>query len=95
MPELGALEAGQAANLAGQAPIARQSGRWTGRSFIRGGRADVREALYMPALVAARFNPDMKSKYAHLIQTGNPAKVALTAMARPLSRATSSFERKE
>ena len=95
MPELGALEAGQAANLAGQAPIARQSGRWTGRSFIRGGRADVREALYMPALVAACFNPDMKSKYSHLIQTGNPAKVALIAMARPLSRATSPFERKE
>ena len=65
MPELGSLEAGQAANLAGLAPIARQSGRWTGRSFIRGGRADVRQALYMPALVAARFNPDMKAKYAH------------------------------
>jgi transposase len=80
MPELGALEAGQAASLAGLAPIARQSGRWTGRSFIRGGRADVRQALTMPALVAVRFNPDMKTKYAHLIETGKPAKVALTAM---------------
>ena len=84
MPELGDLEAGQAANLAGLAPIARQSGRWTGRSFIRGGRADVRQALYMPALVAVRFNPDMKAKYAHLIQTGKPAKVALTAIMRKL-----------
>jgi transposase len=84
MPELGALEAGQAANLAGLAPIARQSGRWAGRSFIRGGRADVRQALYMPALVAARFNPDMKAKYAHLIETGKPAKVALTAIMRKL-----------
>ena len=84
MPELGSLEAGQAANLAGLAPIARQSGRWTGRSFIRGGRADVRQALYMPALVAARFNPDMKVKYAHLIETGKPAKVALTAIMRKL-----------
>ena len=45
MPELGSLEAGQAANLAGLAPIARQSGRWAGRSFIRGGRADGRQAL--------------------------------------------------
>jgi transposase len=51
MPELGSLEAGQAANLAGLAPIARQSGGSTGRSFIRGARADVRQALYMPALV--------------------------------------------
>ena len=45
MPELGSLEAGQAANLAGLAPIARQSGRWTGRSFIRGGRACPRRRL--------------------------------------------------
>ena len=74
MPELGALEAGQAANLVGLAPIARQSGRWTGRSFIRGGRAGLRQALYMPALVAARFNPDLKAKYAHLLDAGKPAK---------------------
>ena len=40
--------------------------------------------LYMPALVAARFNPDMKAKYAHLIETGKPAKVALTAIMRKL-----------
>ena len=84
MPELGTLEAGQAASLAGLAPIARQSGRWTGRAFIRGGRADVRQALYMPALVAARFNPDLKAKYAKLIETGKPAKVALTAIMRKL-----------
>lgn len=84
MPELGALEAGQAASLVGLAPIARQSGRWTGRAFIRGGRAGLRRALYMPALVAARFNPDMKAKYAHLIEVGKPAKVALTAIMRRL-----------
>jgi hypothetical protein len=38
----------------------------------------------MPALVAARFNPDMKAKYTHLIDTGKPAKVALTAIMRKL-----------
>lgn len=84
MPELGVLEAGQAASLAGLAPIARQSGRWTGRSFIRGGRAGVRQALYMPALVAMRCNPDMKAKYSQLINIGKPAKVALTAIMRKL-----------
>ena len=55
MPELGALEAGQAASLVGLAPIARQSGRWTGRAFIRGGRAGLRQALLhagKPAKVA-------------------------------------------
>jgi transposase len=38
----------------------------------------------MPALVATRFNPDMKAKYADLIETGKPAKVALTATMRKL-----------
>jgi transposase len=84
MPELRTLEAGQVANLAGLAPIARQSGRWIGRSAIRGGRADVRQALYMPALVAARFNPDMKANYKQLTSAGKPAKVALTAVMRKL-----------
>ena len=84
MPELGALEPGQAASLAGLAPVARQSGRWTGRAFIRGGRASVRQAIYMPALVATRFNPDIKAKYKQLINAGKPAKVALTAVMRKL-----------
>jgi transposase len=84
MPELGTLEAGEAASLAGLAPIARQSGRWTGRSFIRGGRAGLRQALYMPALVAMRFNPDLKTKYRQLVAAGKPAKVAIAAIMRKL-----------
>lgn len=84
MPEPGALDAGQAASLAGLAPIARQSGHWTGRAFIRGGRANVRQALYMPALVALRFNPDLKAKYQKLRTAGKPAKIAITAIMRNL-----------
>jgi len=84
MPELGELDGKQAASLAGLAPVARQSGSWTGRSFIRGGRASVRQALYMPALVAARFNPDLKAKYDQLIAASKPAKVAITAIMRKL-----------
>ena len=84
MPELGALEPSQAASLAGLAPMARQSGRWTGRAFIRGGRAIVRQSLYMPALVAARFNEDLKAKYDALLAAGKPAKVAITAIMRKL-----------
>ncbi|MBP1847665.1 transposase [Rhizobium petrolearium] len=45
MPELGTLHQRQAASLAGLAPVARQSGEWTGRAFIRDGRANVRQAL--------------------------------------------------
>jgi len=84
MPELGELEPRQAASLAGLAPITRQSGQWRGRSFIGGGRAKLRQALYMPALVAIRFNPDMKAKYKTLTEKGKPAKVAITAVMRKL-----------
>lgn len=84
MPELGTLENAKAASLAGLAPVARQSGQWTGRAFIRGGRANVRQALYMPALVAMRFNPDLKAKYLQLKATGKPSKVAITAIMRKL-----------
>ena len=84
MPELGTLEPKQAASLAGLAPITRQSGAWHGRSSIQGGRAGLRRALYMPALVAIRFNPDLKATYQALRQAGKPAKVALVAVMRKL-----------
>jgi len=84
MPELGSLDGKQAASLAGLAPVARQSGRWSGRAFIRGGRAGLRQTLYMPALVAARFNPVLEAHYRKLIDAGKPAKVAITAIMRKL-----------
>ncbi len=84
MPELGAPDEKEAAALAGLAPISRQSGRWTGRAFIAGGRAIVRQALYMPALVAMRFNADLKAKYEGLIAAGKPPEVAITALMRKL-----------
>jgi len=84
MPELGSLDARQAASLAGLAPITRQSGTWQGRAFIRGGRAQIRRALYMPALVAARFNPDLKATFDRLTLEGKPPKVAITAVMRKL-----------
>lgn len=62
----------------------RQSGQWKGKSFIRGGRANVLQALYMPALVAARFNPDLKAEYQQVVITEKPAKIAITAVTRRL-----------
>ena len=85
MPELGTLDGKQAASLAGLAPASRQSGKWQGKERIRGGRALLRRAIYMPALVAVRFNPDLKAKYNQFVQDGKPAKVALTAIMRKLS----------
>ncbi|WP_323009382.1 IS110 family transposase [Paracoccus sp. (in: a-proteobacteria)] len=84
MPELGTLDNKQAASLAGLAPMTRQSGTWSGRARIRGGRRSLRTALYMPALVALRFNPDLKQKYQALKDAGKPSKVAITAIMRKL-----------
>jgi len=83
-PEIGSLSRKQIASLAGLAPMARQSGQWRGKAFIQGGRKFLRDALYMPALVAARYNTDLRQKYQAMIQAGKPAKVALTALMRKL-----------
>lgn len=84
MPELGTLEHRCVASLAGLAPIARDSGQHRGKRFIRGGRAHLRQAIYMPALVAVRFNADLKAKYESLRAAGKAPKVALTAVMRKL-----------
>lgn len=84
MPEIGGLERKQVACLAGLAPITRQSGQWQGKAFIQGGRKPLRDALYMPAVVAMRFNPDLKAKYDQLRAAGKPAKVAIVAIMRKL-----------
>jgi transposase len=84
LPELGTLNRRQAAALAGLAPHQRESGQWRGRRRIGGGRAPVRRALYMAALVAARSNRLLKTFYQRLRGAGKPAKVALTAVMRKL-----------
>jgi transposase len=84
LPELGTLNRGQAAALAGLAPHPRDSGQWRGRRTIGGGRPQVRRALYMSALVAARSNQQFKAFYQRLRLAGKPAKVALTAVMRKL-----------
>ena len=84
MPELGAIEPKGAASLAGLAPVARNSGQHRGKRYIRGGRAPLRQALYMPALVAVRFNAEMKAKYGAFIAAGKPPKVAIVAIMRKI-----------
>jgi transposase len=80
LPEVGTIEHKGAASLAGLAPIARDSGQHRGKRCIRGGRAPLRQALYLPALVAVPFNAAIKVKYDALLAAGKPPKVALTAI---------------
>lgn len=84
MPEIGTLQKKKAASLTGLAPMTRQSGKWRGKAAIQGGRKQLRDALYMPALVASRYNPDLRDKYQAMIKSGKPQKVALTAIMRKL-----------
>jgi len=84
MPEIGSLRKKKAASLTGLAPMTQQSGKWRGKARIQGGRKPLRDALYMPALVATKHNPDMRDKYKTMIDQGKPKKVALTAIMRKL-----------
>ena len=84
MPELGHRSPGAVAALAGLAPYNCDSGTLRGQRHIQGGRARVRKALYMAALIASRFNPRLKTVYQRLLNAGKPKKLALIAVARKL-----------
>jgi transposase len=84
LPELGRLNRKQIAALVGIAPLNRDSGTLRGRRTIWGGRATVRAALYMAALVASRRNPMIRTFYQRLRNAGKAPKVALVACMRKL-----------
>jgi len=85
LPELGEMDRKQAAALAGLAPYAKDSGQYTGRRSVKGGRPAVRRALFMAALSAVRHNCKMKEFYTRLRANGKKPIVALTATARKLA----------
>jgi transposase len=84
LPELGRLSRREIASLVGVAPMNRDSGTLRGRRHIWGGRAPVRAALYMAALVGLRHNPVLRAFYQKLRASGKPFKVAATACMRKL-----------
>ncbi len=84
LPELGRLSHKEIAALVGVAPLNRDSGRLRGKRLVYGGRAPVRAALYMAALVASKCNPVIRAFYRRLRAAGKPVKVALTACMRKL-----------
>ena len=84
LPELGTLDRKKIAALVGVAPFNRDSGTMRGRRPIWGGRATVRSALFMAALVATRRNTVIKAFYERLLAVGKLKKVALTACMRKL-----------
>ncbi len=79
LPELGQLDRKKIACLVGVAPFNDDSGYRRGQRRIKGGRASVRQVLYMAALVASRFNPTIHTFYQRLLDSGKRKKVALVA----------------
>jgi transposase len=84
IPELGTLDRRQAASLTGLAPWTRQSGQWRGKSMIGGGRTVCRTVLFLAALSASRYNPDLKIFAQRLLNAGKSKKTVLIAIARKL-----------
>ena len=84
LPELGHLNRRQIAALVGVAPINRDSGTYRGKRMTGGGRRHLRARLFMPTLVAVRYNPVIRRFYQHLLDRGKTKMVALIAAMRKL-----------
>jgi transposase len=82
LPELGHMDRKKIAALVGVAPFNDDSGHHRGKRRFKGGRADVREVLYMATVAAVRSNPAIRPFYQHLLQHGKLKKVALGACMR-------------
>lgn len=84
LPELGRVSRKTIAHLVGVAPIANDSGKTEGPRHIVGGRWQIRNCLYMAAVVAIRHNPIGRSLYVRLKERGKSSKAALIAVAHKL-----------
>ncbi|HEX5321832.1 MAG TPA: IS110 family transposase [Stellaceae bacterium] len=84
LPEIGTLSNKAVGKLAGLAPIARDSGKFSGNRPVRGGRADVRSILFVVAEVVRRHNPDFAAFHRRLTDAGKPKKVVRVALAHKL-----------
>jgi len=84
LPELGCMSRKQIAALVGVAPYAFESGTIKGRRCIWGGRAHVRQVLYMAAMSASNWNPVLKNFHHRLKAAGKLPKVVIVAVMRKM-----------
>ncbi len=84
MPELGYITNKEAAALVGVAPINRESGAFKGKRMIRGGRHQIRTAMFMSMMSAMQCNPVFKATYQRLVAAGKPKKIAIIACVRKM-----------
>jgi transposase len=84
MPELGYITNKEVAALVGVAPINRESGSFKGKRMIRGGRHQIRTAMFMSMMSAMQCNPVFKATYQRLVAVGKPKKIAIIACVRKM-----------
>lgn len=84
LPELGQISGKEIASLAGLAPFAKDSGMYHGYRSTRGGRPIVKKTLFMAALTATRFNPEISKFYQRLRKAGKKPMVAIVASMRKM-----------
>lgn len=84
MPEIGTLSNKAVGKLAGLAPLAKDSGKHQGKRVTRGGRANLRNILFVVVENVRRYNPTFVALNERLIKAGKPKKVIRVALARKL-----------
>jgi len=84
LPELGTLSRRKIAAIAGLAPYARESGTLKNARHVAGGRRDVKRTLFVCALVAIKYDPEMHIFYEKLIKLGKKKMVAIVAVMRKM-----------
>lgn len=84
MPEIGTLSNKAVAKLAGLAPLADDSGKSQGKRSICGGRANLRNILFVVVETVRRHNPVFAAFHERLTKQGKAKKVIRVALARKL-----------
>lgn len=84
MPEIGTVSNKAVSKLTGLAPLANDSGKAQGKRRTRGGRAHLRNILFVVAESVRRHNPDFAAFHKRLTAAGKPKKVIRIALAHKL-----------
>jgi transposase len=84
MPEIGTLSNKAVSKLAGLAPLAKDSGKFQGKRVTRGGRANLRNILFVIVGNVRRHNPVFAAFHKRLTDAGKPKKVIRIALAHKL-----------
>lgn len=84
LPELGSLCRRKIASLAGVAPRANDSGKFSGYRRTGYGRQGIKPILFLAAMAARNSHSSLRDFYEKLIEKGKKKMVALTALMRKI-----------